>query len=231
MYCIKCGAELARGQGICPICNTRVIHPDFPVDTDEAAYPIKKFKSEEISRVSLMFVVTILTLLPMLLPMIFEITWKHSISWSGYVLFGVMLFYEMFLLPLWFKRPNPVIFVPCAFFAMAAFVFYVSYKTSGSWYLTFALPVILSLGIIITAMTALNRYLKHGKLYIYGGGLVSLGLWTVLIEWLLKLAFGVSTSVKWSLFSFGALAVIGILLILIAIIKPFKEALRKIFYI
>lgn len=231
MYCVKCGAELARGQGICPICNTRVMHPDFPVDTDESAYPIKKFKSEEISRVSLMFVVTILTLIPMLLPTIFEITLKHSISWSGYVLFGVMLFYEMFLLPLWFKRPNPVIFVPCAFLAIAAFVLYVSFKTNGDWYFTFAFPVILSFGIIITAMTALNRYLKHGKLYVYGGGFIALGLWTVLIEWFLKLAFGVSTSVKWSLFSLSTLGIIGLLLILIAIIKPFKEALKKIFYI
>ena len=29
MYCIKCGVELSAGQTVCPICETKVYHPDI----------------------------------------------------------------------------------------------------------------------------------------------------------------------------------------------------------
>ena len=50
MYCIKCGAELSDGQAVCPICNTRVSHPDFPVDGAAAPYPQGEFASEEVNQ-------------------------------------------------------------------------------------------------------------------------------------------------------------------------------------
>ena len=30
MYCVKCGVELADSQRVCPLCGTRVFHPDIP---------------------------------------------------------------------------------------------------------------------------------------------------------------------------------------------------------
>ena len=30
MYCIKCGVELADSERVCPLCGTRVFHPDLP---------------------------------------------------------------------------------------------------------------------------------------------------------------------------------------------------------
>ena len=30
MYCIKCGVELADSEKVCPLCGTRVFHPDLP---------------------------------------------------------------------------------------------------------------------------------------------------------------------------------------------------------
>ena len=33
MYCVKCGVELADSQRVCPLCGTRVFHPDIPRKT------------------------------------------------------------------------------------------------------------------------------------------------------------------------------------------------------
>lgn len=231
MYCVKCGVELSEGQLVCPICATKVSHPDFPVDTSKAPYPVKEFKSDVISRRGLIFVISILMLIPMFMPMIFEITWQSKVTWSGYVTGGVLLFYIMFILPFWFNNPNPVIFTPCAFLAIALYVLYICLATGGKWYLNFAFPIIAVFAAIVITMVTLLRYLRHGRLYVFGGGLIAMGFWTVLIELMLSVAFNISTSVNWSLFSFCSLFVIGLLLILIAIIKPFKEAMRKIFYI
>ena len=39
MYCIKCGVELADSEKICPLCGTRVFHPDLPCGNGEPPYP------------------------------------------------------------------------------------------------------------------------------------------------------------------------------------------------
>ena len=41
MFCIKCGVELTDGQSICPVCGTRVYHPDVPIKQAPPTYPKK----------------------------------------------------------------------------------------------------------------------------------------------------------------------------------------------
>jgi len=57
--------------------------------------------------------------------------------------------------------------------------------------LGFALPVTVALGLITTACVTLNYYLRGARLYIFGGGLIAMGLWTVLIEFLIWETFAV----------------------------------------
>ena len=53
MYCVKCGVELADSQRVCPLCGTRVFHPDIPrtpadppYPPDERVHPDNNFPSE-----------------------------------------------------------------------------------------------------------------------------------------------------------------------------------------
>ncbi|MBQ8858761.1 MAG: hypothetical protein IJ012_03115 [Clostridia bacterium] len=231
MYCIKCGVELSQGQDICPLCNTRVYHPDLTVE-GAPTYPKKPFQSEEFNRRGLLFVITVLSLLPLILPMIFELSWHGEINWSGYVTGGVLLAYLLCVLPLWFKKYSPAIFLPCDFAAILVFLLYVDLNTGGvSWFLPFALPVTGALGLIVTAVGTVAHYLRRGRLYIIGGGLIAVGLWTVLIEGLIALTFGVYSPVQWSLFSCLTMFILGMMLIVIAIVKPFRDSLYKIFFI
>ena len=39
MYCIKCGVELADSEKVCPLCGTRVYHPDIEIKTTEPPFP------------------------------------------------------------------------------------------------------------------------------------------------------------------------------------------------
>lgn len=230
MYCIKCGAELSDGQTLCPLCGTRVYHPDFSV-TDDPTYPKKEFKSEEFNRKGILFVITILAALPLILTLVFESSVHGEVSWSGYVAGAILLGYIGLILPLWFRAPNPVIFVPCDFAAVALYLLYINLHTGGSWYWTFALPVLVTLALIVTAIVTLTRYIRRGRLYIFGGGLIALGLWTTLIELLLYVTFGVRAPVIWSMYPLITLFSIGMMLIVIAIVKPLKESLYKIFFI
>ena len=232
MFCIKCGLELSEGQEICPACHTKLYHPDLPVNTSHSTYPKKEFSSEAFNPKGLMFVLTVFFGLGCLLPMLFEFSWHRTVTWSGIVSGAVLLAYACFLLPYWFKKPNPVIFVPSSFVAVMLYLLYIDLSvTAGKWFLSFAFPVVGILGLIVTATVALIRYIRRGKLYIFGGSLIALGGWTVLIEFFIYLTFGFKSVVDWSVCSCATLFVIGAALIVIAIVKPLKESLRRIFYI
>lgn len=230
MYCVKCGAKLSDGQTVCPLCETRVYHPDLTIK-EESTYPKIPFKSEEFNRIGLMFVLTMIFLVPMILPIILELNWHADVSWSGYASGGALIFYTAFLMPYWFKKPNPVIFVPVTVALIIGLLLFICIKTEGNWFMTFALPVIGALGVILTAATAVLYYVKRGRLYTIGGMLIALGIWTVLLEYDIRTTFGVYTPFYWSLAPLTLFVVVGIMLIVIAIVKPLKESLRRIFFI
>lgn len=230
MYCAKCGVKLTDGQKICPICDTRVYHPDIH-EVEENTYPEVPFKSEEFNRTGLMFVITMIFLIPLFLPIILELGWHDSINWSGYVAGGTLLFYTVFVLPYWFKRPNPVIFTPITFAMTVVYLLYICIATEGNWFMPFAFPAFGSLGLIATAVIALLHYVKKGALYTVGGGLIALGGWTVLLEFLIRKTFNINAHFYWSGASLTVFFVIGMMLIVIDIVKPMKESLRRIFFI
>lgn len=232
MYCVNCGIKLADGQKFCPVCNTRAYHPDVPASDAPPVYPNKEFQSEEYNRRGLLFVISILWFIPFVLPVIFELAWHATVTWSGLVAGGVLLGYIMLILPFWFKNAPPIIFVGSDFAAILLYLLYIDLEQGGKdWFLSFALPVAGGFGIICCAVVTLCGYIRRGYLYIFGGAMVALGVWTVLIEFLVWVTFGIVSPVFWSACSFTSLFVIGMLLIVIGIVKPLKESLKKRFFL
>ena len=86
------------------------------------------------------------------------------------------------------------------------------------------------LAVLITAICALLRYLRRGRLYIAGGSLIALGFFSVYLEFFIYFTFETIQFVFWSLFPLVAFFILGMMLITVAIVKPFKESLRKYFY-
>ncbi len=231
MFCIKCGVELSDGQKICPICDTRVYHPDIDIPEGKDTYPKCEFKSEEFNRKGLMFAITIFMLIPMVLTLILELSWQKQINWSGYVFCGIIFFYVSLILPFWFKRPTPAIFVPSSFASAILLIFYSCLQSEGDWFFKFALPLSIALCVVVSTVSILLYYLKFGRLYIIGGGVIALGFWTVLLEHLIRVVFSAKTDFIWSLCPLVVLFIIGMFLIIVEIVKPFKESLRKIFFV
>ncbi|MBO5262278.1 MAG: hypothetical protein J6B45_04450 [Clostridia bacterium] len=232
MYCIKCGIELSDGQTICPICQTRVYHPDFKKSDALPTYPKKAFKSEEINIRGLLFILTLLHLIPIVFALILDLNLNGRIDWMGYVVGTVVLLYVCAVLPLWFKKPNPVVFIPCDFLTLAVFLWNINLKLHGEWFWTLALPITAGVCLITTAMIVLLRYLRHGRLFVFGGGFILSGALVLLIEQLMHITFDIKhTGFAWSLYPMVFLAIIGCGLIVIEIVKPFKESLKKIFFL
>ena len=231
MYCIKCGVELADSEKVCPLCGTRVFHPDLPCGSGEPPYPPAEHLTEEVSRVGALFVVTVCMLLPAVISVLVDWRVNGGIVWSGFVLGGLALLYVLAVLPLWFKRPNPVIFVPVDFAAIGVYLLYVDLATRGGWFFSFALPVTGAAMVLVTAVVTLLRYVPSGALYTLGGGLILAGGFNVLVEFLLNLTFHLHDTFLWSFYPLAVCVVLGAMLLVIAACKPLRRSLHKKFFI
>ena len=138
--------------------------------------------------------------------------------------------YIVAILPNWFRKPNPVIFVPCGFAAITAYLLYIDLHNGGHWFFPFALPLMAGLCIIFTALIALLHYLRKGKLFIFGGCAVALGLFMPVVEFLAIRTLE-RTPAGWSIYPFVALVLLGGYLIFLGICRPARESMERKFFI
>ena len=230
MYCINCGVELSNTEAKCPLCNTRVYHPDINFEVTETLYPENKFPKAKSARKALSGGLIIVFIIPMILGMFSDYMVNKSLGWSLIMAGALMLTYICVALPLWFKKPNFVIFLPCDFAAVVLFLHYINHIIDGNWFWNFAFPITIGFGLIICALITLLRYIKKGKLYILGGTFLALGGEIFLVEVLLKLTFNIDF-LGWSIYPMSVLLLAGGLLIYLAISRTAREAVaRKLFF-
>ncbi|MEI3090412.1 MAG: hypothetical protein V8T01_10865 [Oscillospiraceae bacterium] len=79
-------------------------------------------------------------MLPAILSLLCDWRIDGTIVWSGYAAGAIGLLYVMIVLPLWFRHPNPVIFVPVDFAAIGLYLLYIDFATGGHWFLVVCLP-------------------------------------------------------------------------------------------
>ncbi|MBQ7058600.1 MAG: zinc ribbon domain-containing protein [Firmicutes bacterium] len=234
MYCINCGVELQKGAKVCPLCGTKVYHPDIQETPEPALYPRFSEGEETFSPGAVQFILGFVFFLPIVLCLMIDLNMNHGIVWSGFVCCGLASLYIAVCLPLWFKRKNPVIFVPVALTALLLTALYISLKTHGGWFLSFAFPVGGALILLVEAIIVLCRYTvgayPHRLLYIFGGAVIILGGLLVLLEFLIKVTFDIPM-IWWSIYPLTALVIIGVMMIIVAANKKLRRSLHKKLFI
>lgn len=231
MYCVKCGVKLEDTEKVCPLCGTVPYHPEIKQGSTPSLYPQNKYPRREVRPFATLIALSALLLLANLSTLLCDLHLSGGITWSGFVITSTASAYAAFLLPFWFKNPNPVIFVPCGFVAAGLLVLYIDLATGGGWFLSFAFPVIGGIALIVTAIVTLMRYVKRGGLYIYGGATIALGAMMPLTELLLNITFRLERFVFWSFYPLGVLLLIGLFLIFLAICRPAREAMERKFFV
>ena len=230
MYCVKCGVRLSDTEQICPLCATRCYHPDLPRGSSTPLYPPNQQPQTQFSPTGAMSAITVLFLIPLLISLLCDLRINSAVTWSGYVMGGILLIYEIFFLPGWFRKPNPVVLVPCGFAASALYLLYINLHTGGTWFFPFALPLVGCLCTLFTVLITLLRYVRRGKLYIYGGCILALGIFMPCLEYQIIRIFH-RPFTAWSTYPFVALVLLGGYLIFLGICRPVRESMRRKFFI
>ena len=231
MFCIKCGVELADTEKSCPLCGTTVYHPDLVQKEVAPNYPPYRRPHSRINRRGVLFLITVCCVMLAIQLLVLEISVFGQLSWSLYAVGGLILAYIIMLLPTWFSRPNPVIFVPCDFAAAILYLLFINEFTGGNWFLTFALPIAFWAAVIVTAIITLSRYIGRGYFFIFGGASVLTGAFVVMIEILLHLTFAPPKFYFWSVYPLIGFTLLGIALIIIGICRPLRESIAKKMFI
>ena len=231
MYCIKCGVELADSERRCPLCDTEVYHPDIYIKHTPSPYPDVHDEKKQLSKKGVIFIVSLVFIIPVIVLLLVDMKINSSVTWSGIAILAMALGYAVVVLPLWFTRPNPVVFVPLDFALAGGYLLYINSYVGGGWFLSLAFPVCAIFLVIATAATVLFKYLRKGKLYVTGGLMFSLGGACMLIEMFINITFGIRSYLIWSPYPAGALGLIGGAFILLAVCKPVRESLGKKFFI
>ncbi len=233
MYCVQCGVELQKGAEKCPLCGLRVYHPELREPPEPFPYP-QRAGEESVSHGGLLFIVSVLFLLPVLICLQVDQRLNGRIGWSGVVAFSLLAAYLMFCLPLWFRRPNPVIFFPVGMAAALGLCLYLCLASGGHWFLSFAFPVGGAVLLIAETVIVLLRYVlgerRRRALFVFGGAFLAAGGLCVLIEFLLRVSFGVAMR-WWSLIPLSVLSLLGIMLIVIGACRPLRLSLHKKFFL
>ena len=161
MYCVKCGVKLSDTEKQCPLCGTAVFHPDIARNPGEEMYPSGKKPAVPATPIWPLIIFSAAFLLPILIVLMCDIQLNGELNWAGYVVGALVTSYVIVVLPRWFRDPNPVIFVPCGFAAVALYVFYINYAVDGNWFLTLALPIIGGICAIVTVQRFFKMHIKH----------------------------------------------------------------------
>ena len=231
MYCIKCGIELTDNKKACPLCGTVPYHPEIEGNATLPTYPPFVKPEKKMNRRLTMLFVTLLYALCAAQLALCDTVISSRITWSAYAIGGMAFVYVVCLLPLWFKKPNPVIFTPCAFVGAGAYLLLIDLLTGGDWFLSFAFPVTGIAGLIITAVVALVKYVRRGYFYIFGGAVIVMGSSMLLVELFATITFGLEQFHMWSVYPASGALLLGAMLITLGICEPLRSWFAKKFFI
>lgn len=230
MYCINCGVRLADTEKKCPLCDTVVYHPSLQQPEARPLYPQNRTPKVQANSKAFNGIFIFMFFIPMLICFLADLRRNGELDWFGFAAGGLLVGYIALALPLWFRKPNPVIFLPCNFATVLLYLLYINLTTDGNWFLSFAFPVTGALCLILCAIVTLVHYLRKGRLYIFGGGFIALGALMLLIEFLLDITFDVMF-IGWSIYPLIVLVLLGGSLIYLGINRSARETMeRKLFF-
>ncbi len=228
MYCVKCGVRLQEGVEKCPLCDTPVHYLETEVpksrETFPQNYPIREHSYTAAAILSVICLISI----SILLVVCFNLYGR--LSWGGYPVFGIMLFYVLFILPMWLPGVSRIVLIPINHIAIALYLLYINHYVQGNWFLSFAMPICILSCIYHTVLTCILKYVRKGYYYIAGSFIIAAGASAVIIEFFQHITFG-TRMFLWSLYVLSCCFFIGMFFIIAGFVKPLQRYLNRRFFI
>ena len=230
-YCVNCGVELEKGAKKCPLCGTEVINPNEINEEHIHSYPVySPMPKAKIKKSTVVSLITLILLLPDFLTTLCDYSINHSITWSAYVMASLLCVYLFIVFPILFGKHGTTCTVLMAA-DILGFLLFIERKTNGTWFLSFALPIVTVIAVFIAIMTLLGKEKKISPLTSVSISMIFAGLFCLLVEFLINITFKVRTNLAWSFYPAVTFVLLAIAMFLIGKNKALCEKLEKKFFI
>lgn len=232
-FCVNCGVELADSEPRCPLCGTEVVNPaDKSAKNSTPPFPrVNTIPAPHVSRGSLLKLFSLIFLLPVIICVVCDLSVNNVFDWSGFVIGGSVLVYIMTIIPMIPRRPHAFACISLDFISLLAFLIYIEQKTSGVWFVPFALPLTAILTALIIAIVALGIYSSISPLVLSAISIFAGGFFCLATELLIDFAFIGEFRMVWSLYPLVVSALLALILLFIDSNKPLRERLARRFFI
>ena len=228
-YCVNCGVELDVTATACPLCNTKIYHPNQPPATDvPTPYATVKGHAEPVKTKEftiLMSIVLIVTSLVCLFLNLFTIQIGH---WSYYVV-GICAMLWIFMLPLFFpQKTNIYGQLALNGFSIALFLAMVSWlHPNNQWYVHIALPIVCLGTILLEIIFIFAIKLKSPLLIKTIITIAAIAVFCISIEIVIDLHLRGAFYLRWSAIVASCAFVIDIVLMTIYLLEGLRTEIRK----
>lgn len=226
---MKCGAKLGEREIKCPLCGFDL--PKLSPQQEKSLYPRTARPREREDFKGLLLFFTLLLCGGGGAVLAMDLSVVGGISFSAWVLFGILLFYVAFLLPRWFKRPNPVIFLPVFCVCFLGLLWYLDFFYGSGWFFPLVLPLVGGFFLLLETVVTLVRYVRNGKLYIYGGFFIGIACLSFASELAGRAFFDLPVCLTWSMIPLILFFIVGCGLIVIALVPSFRAYVQRRFFV
>lgn len=227
-YCVQCGVELTTGTPACPLCHTRVLHPDaLDASTPEQPEHVET-AIDRIDRVYGRRLSIALLLVPMLTVTLLDFIGGGGLTWSPYVTGALICLYCWFVVPVFYKFSRPYMYIAVDTLALCSYLLLIALINDGiSWFVGLALPVVMAVGLFVLGIFWAFRRIQSPMLKRVSLGLTILGLFLLALEVLTDLWINKTVFINWSIFAVIPLMVISLMCLYFERNEPLKKEIRK----
>lgn len=228
-YCVNCGVELETSLKTCPLCNTPVINPNHPApETDETPYPASKGQVEVVKRKDLGILLSVVLSATSITCLLLNLLVFKGALWS-FLVIGVCICLFFFAFPAVIYTKTPIYLSLLADgIAVGLYLYLITYLTSSSeWFFRLALPIVITVTLLIEIFTFLSRKLPFNiltaSLYLF----IEVPVLCVALELLIRHFLQNPLLITWSAVVLTVCAIIDITLITIISKKRLRNEVRR----
>lgn len=228
-YCVNCGVKLEESLERCPLCNTPIINPSELKKAGQIPpFPTERGETEKVKSKDGAILLTVAFVTTSLCCALLNYLVFNQNLWSIPII-GFCAFIWVVIFPIMIFKKLPIYaFIVMDGFAMAGYLYMISFMTSSNaWLIKLAFPITALVTASILIFTFLFRNVSSSilatALYVY----LLIPVLCIGIELLICYFRGQPLHIVWSAIVLTPCAVVSIILITILSKKWLREAVRR----
>lgn len=229
-YCVNCGVELHESATACPLCNTKIYHPDKIKKTDSLPpYATVKGEIEPVkANYEFTILMTIILITTALVCVFLNLFTIEIGRWSAYVV-GICAAFWIFFIPLFFPHKTSIyINVALDGLMVALFLAIVSWLHPGNgWYFDIAVPIVGLGTLLFEIMFFFAFHLKSSMLIKTVIVVTSVAIFCMVTEIVIDLHYNNYFYLRWSVVVAICAFVIDVILMTIYLREGLRSELRR----